>query len=214
MTDYKTLEKQLRECIKAENNIISVMANASALIKKYVAALNWVGFYILDKEGLYPGPFQGDGFAERVSSAKGVCGLAASKNEPQCALNVRDFPGYINAREETDSELAIPMHFSGSVVAVLNVESPVRNRFAMEDRDCLRHLVTIIEKGADFTPIAGVAPKPAAPQPAKQSPSMPFELWLYAIKQLAQTYEMVEPIYAQLSDAEKEALRKEYEATA
>ena len=40
---------------------------------------------------------------------------------------------------------------------------------------------------------------------------MPFELWLFAVKRLAQTYEMVEPIFSQLSEAEKQTLRKEYE---
>ena len=42
---------------------------------------------------------------------------------------------------------------------------------------------------------------------------MEFELWLFAIKNLAQTYEMSQVIFSQLPDAEKTALRKEYEKT-
>ncbi len=42
---------------------------------------------------------------------------------------------------------------------------------------------------------------------------MEFELWLFAVKQLAQTYEMSQVIFSQLPDAEKEDLRKEYDST-
>ena len=43
--------------------------------------------------------------------------------------------------------------------------------------------------------------------------NMEFELWLFAIKQLAQSYEMSQVIYSQLTDAEKEDLHREYDAT-
>ena len=42
---------------------------------------------------------------------------------------------------------------------------------------------------------------------------MEFELWLFAIKQLAQTYEMYQVIYSQMPEAEKEDLRNEYVST-
>lgn len=42
---------------------------------------------------------------------------------------------------------------------------------------------------------------------------MEFELWLFAVKQLAQSYEMTQVIYSQLTDPEKADLLKEYEAT-
>ncbi len=40
---------------------------------------------------------------------------------------------------------------------------------------------------------------------------MEFELWLFAIKNLAQTYEMSQVIYSQLPQGEKDSLKKEYE---
>ena len=42
---------------------------------------------------------------------------------------------------------------------------------------------------------------------------MEFELWLYAVKQLAQNYEMSQVIFSQLTKAEQDDLRKEYEST-
>ena len=40
---------------------------------------------------------------------------------------------------------------------------------------------------------------------------MEFELWLFAVKNLAQTYEMSQVIYSQLPQGEKDSLKKEYE---
>ena len=40
---------------------------------------------------------------------------------------------------------------------------------------------------------------------------MDFELWLFAVKRLAQTYEMAREIYSQLPEAEKQRLKEEYE---
>ncbi|MBR2274446.1 MAG: hypothetical protein IJ873_00045 [Lachnospiraceae bacterium] len=42
---------------------------------------------------------------------------------------------------------------------------------------------------------------------------MEFELWLFAVKNLAQTYEMSQVIFGQLPKAEQEDLRKEYRVT-
>ena len=42
---------------------------------------------------------------------------------------------------------------------------------------------------------------------------MEFELWLFAVKQLAQSYEMTQVIFSQLTENEKKDLRKEYEAS-
>ena len=42
---------------------------------------------------------------------------------------------------------------------------------------------------------------------------MEFTLWLFAVKRLAQTYEMSQVIFDQLPEAEKEELKKEYQAS-
>ncbi len=41
--------------------------------------------------------------------------------------------------------------------------------------------------------------------------AMSFEIWLFAIKGLAQTYDMTLKIYDQLSEPAKEELKNEYE---
>lgn len=38
-----------------------------------------------------------------------------------------------------------------------------------------------------------------------------FELWLYVVKHFGQTFDAAKLIYEQLSDSEKENLKKEYE---
>lgn len=40
--------------------------------------------------------------------------------------------------------------------------------------------------------------------------AIPFEVWLFSIKRLAQTYDMAITIYEQLSDAAKKELESDY----
>jgi len=42
---------------------------------------------------------------------------------------------------------------------------------------------------------------------------MGFDLWLFAVKRLAQTFEMAQQIFNQLPEEEKERLLKEYHET-
>ena len=128
------------------------------------------------------------------------------------APDVHEQPEFLPGDPATDSEVIFPLRNEGKVVAVLVMDSPVLNRFSVVDRDNLRRMAGLVEKNTNFsgTEKTAAAEKKAPPK----EHSMPFELWLYAIKGMAQTYEMVEPIFSQLSEKEKKSLRDEYEKTA
>ena len=211
MVDYVLMEKHIRERAKDEAHFLPILANAAAEIMQYVPGVNWVGFYLADERGLFLGPFQGKPSVSRIPAGKGVCTMAAKKNDMIYVPDVHDHADYISADPATDCEVVFPLHSGKKVIGVLAIDSPILNRFSVGDRDNLRRLVGVIEKSADFSAITGeILAGKENKAPVKEN-SMPFELWLYAIKGLAQTYEMVEPIYSQLSDQEKKALRAEYE---
>ena len=214
MVDYRLMEKQIRDLAKDEAMYLPVLSNAAAIIKDSIPGINWVGFYLKDDKGLYLGPFQGRPCAvPRIPAGKGLCNAAVKKNDMIYVPDVHGYPDYIAADETTDSELIYPIHANNSVIGVLTINSPILNRFSVSDRDNIRRLVNALEKTADFSAIAGKQSVSADASSSKGA-KMPFELWLYAIKGLAQTYEMVDPIYSQLSDQEKKSLREEYEKTA
>ncbi len=213
MVNYAQIEKDIKNYAKEETRFLPVLANATAEIMTNVPGVNWVGFYLADDKGLFLGPFQGKPSIPRIPAGKGICALAAKKNDMVYVSDVHDNPDYIPVDPATDCEVVFPLRSNKKVIGMLVIDSPILNRFSIVDRDNLRRIAALIEKSVDFSPITGEvsAAVPKKSDTKEKGNSMPFELWLYAIKGLAQTYEMVEPIYSQLSEQEKKALKAEYE---
>jgi sigma-B regulation protein RsbU (phosphoserine phosphatase) len=65
----------------------------------------------------------------RVAAAEGIVGAAATLREPVVVPDVTIDPRYLMVNPETRSELAIPMMHKGSVIGVLDLESPQLNYF-------------------------------------------------------------------------------------
>ena len=59
MTDYQTLNAQLRALIGGVPHRVANLANAAALLYHTLDGLNWAGFYLLSEDVLVLGPFQG-----------------------------------------------------------------------------------------------------------------------------------------------------------
>ena len=60
--------------------------------------------------------------------------------------DVHAFAGHIACDSDSRSEIVLPIHREGEVIAVLDIDSPVLNRFGEEDRVGLTALVKSLEK--------------------------------------------------------------------
>lgn len=151
MTDYKMLAAQIKSLAEDEPNYIPVMSNASALLYENMEDLNWAGFYIMNKGSLMLGPFQGKVACIRIELGKGVCGTAAQNDETQLVKDVHQFPGHIACDSASNSEIVVPIHSEGKVVAVLDIDSPSLSRFDETDKEGLEQFVKALEETVDFT---------------------------------------------------------------
>lgn len=150
MTDYKLLAAQIRSLAEDEPNYIPVMSNASALLYENMEDLNWAGFYIMNRGSLMLGPFQGKVACIRIEVGKGVCGTAVSEDATQLVKDVHQFPGHIACDSASNSEIVVPIHKEGRVVAVLDIDSPSLSRFDEEDKEGLELFVKTLEEVVDF----------------------------------------------------------------
>jgi L-methionine (R)-S-oxide reductase len=116
-----------------EPDPIANMANVAALIWEYLPDLNWAGFYRLIEGELVLGPFQGKVACIRIAMGAGVCGAAAATLETQLVKDVHAFPGHIACDAASQSELVVPVVHAGNLIAVLDLDSPLLNRFDEED---------------------------------------------------------------------------------
>ena len=146
MTDYAMMLKQVEEMLKEEPWYVAAMSNLSALIMENMADLNWAGFYLRRGEGLTVGPFQGKPACIHIPMGKGVCGTAALKDSTIVVPDVHAFPGHIACDSASRSEIVIPLHAAGQVVAVLDIDSPVPDRFSGKDREGLEQLVQLFQE--------------------------------------------------------------------
>ena len=153
MTDYKLIAAQIRSLAEDEPHFLPVMSNASALLYENMEDLNWAGFYLMNNNSLMLGPFQGKVACIRIEVGKGVCGTAVSEDATQLVEDVHQFPGHIACDSASNSEIVVPVHSDGRVVAVLDIDSPSLSRFTEEDRQGLELFVKTLEEVIDYSTI-------------------------------------------------------------
>ena len=145
MTDYHLLNEQLQIITQDVPHRIANLANASALLFHSIERINWAGFYLCENDLLVLGPFQGKAACIEIPVGKGVCGSAVAQNRTLVVENVHKFKGHIACDSNSLSEIVIPIRKDGEIVGVLDIDSPIENRFSDEDRLGLEQFVRIIE---------------------------------------------------------------------
>ena len=143
--DYDLLCRQLEEFIKEDSFYIPVLSNASALLFETLPNLNWAGFYLIRDNRLVLGPFQGRSACIHIAKGKGVCGSAWESDKVLVVPDVHEFPGHIACDSQSESEIVIPLHKNGEVIGVLDIDSPLKDRFSEEDREGLERFAKILE---------------------------------------------------------------------
>lgn len=127
-----------------EPDAVANMANIAALLWEYLPDVNWTGFYRVVDGELVLGPFQGKAACIRIPFGKGVCGTAAQSGETQLVEDVHAFPGHIACDANSASELVVPVRRNGTVIAVIDLDSPTLNRFDAEDAKGVELLARMI----------------------------------------------------------------------
>jgi L-methionine (R)-S-oxide reductase len=142
---YRLLESQLRSLLEGETDLIANTANMAALLYHSLPELNWAGFYFLQGKELVLGPFQGQPACVRIPLGKGVCGTAAQARTTQVVNNVHEFPGHIACDSASNSEIVVPLIKGGELLGVLDLDSPIFERFDEADRHGLEQMVKVLE---------------------------------------------------------------------
>ena len=144
--DYDLLRAQLVALADEDNWYVPLLSNAAALLYDSMEDLNWAGFYLMRGGQLVLGPFQGKVACIHIPVGKGVCGTAAATNSTRRVADVHAFPGHIACDGASNSEIVIPIHRDGRVVAVLDIDSPRPDRFTEADQAGLEAFVKALEE--------------------------------------------------------------------
>ena len=79
----------------------------------------------------------------RIAVGKGVCGAAAARRESVLVPDVDAFPGHIACDSASRSELVVPLIENGTLLGVLDLDSPSLSRFDEADREGVETLAAI-----------------------------------------------------------------------
>ena len=148
-TDYSMILSQLKAVTEGERDTIANLSNASAVLNANLEHINWIGFYLVRNGQLVLGPFQGKAACIRIAFGRGVCGTAAAEDSVQVVPDVHAFPGHIACDAASRSEIVIPLHDRGRLAAVLDIDSPLTDRFSPEDRQGLEQCAALLEQACD-----------------------------------------------------------------
>ncbi len=145
MTDYNDLCRMLSGLSEGVDDVVSILANASALLWQYLEDLNWAGFYRIRDSRLVLYPFQGKVACTGIEVGKGVCGTAILTDTTQRVDNVHTFEGHIACDSASNSEIVVPLHVHGTTFGVLDIDSPSFSRFSEEDQRGLEKFSRLLE---------------------------------------------------------------------
>lgn len=141
---YLELLPQLKGLVETETDLIANMANVTATLKE-VFQWWWVGFYLVKKNELVLGPFQGAIACTRIQFGKGVCGTAWKEEKSVLVPNVDLFPGHIACSSASKSEIVVPLfNNENKVMAVFDIDSELLGVLDECDVKYLEKIVKLI----------------------------------------------------------------------
>lgn len=141
---------QAQALLGGQRDLVANAANLSSLLFHSLEQVNWVGFYFLKNGELVVGPFQGKPACVTIPLGRGVCGTAAATRQVQRVADVHAFPGHIACDIASRSEIVVPLLVAGKVLGVLDLDSPVANRFSSQDENLLVEIGEVFVKSVDW----------------------------------------------------------------
>ncbi len=142
--DYARLAQDLSGLLAGESDRIANAANTAALLFAALPDINWAGFYFLRGTELVLGPFQGKPACVRIGLGQGVCGAAAAQRRTLVVPDVQRFPGHITCDATSRAEIVVPLLEAGTLIGVLDIDSPVVGRFDEADARGLEALASLL----------------------------------------------------------------------
>jgi len=140
---YKALLPQVEGLLSYEEDLQANQANLCAVLKEAFDFL-WVGFYRLENNQLILGPFQGPIACTSIPIGRGVCGVAAEKQETLIVPNVDEFEGHIACSSLSKSEIVLPVFKDEELIGVLDIDSIDLDTFDPIDQQYLEHMLQFL----------------------------------------------------------------------
>lgn len=147
---YKILLVRLEGQLSSEVDSMANICNSAALLYNNLKDINWSGYYFMRNGELVLGPFGGKPACSRIKIGNGVCGSAVLNKKAYIVPNVHEFEGHIACDSASNSELVIPIMKEDIIYGVLDIDSPIIDRFDEVDKKFIEKFVEKLNKYIDW----------------------------------------------------------------
>ena len=142
---YERILQQLKDLLNRTENRISHLATMAALLHHKMPHYFWTGFYLVDKELLTVGPYQGPLACQVLVKPEGVCWAAVIHRKTIIIPNVHEYPGHVACDSRSNSEIVVPLfNAQGEPWAVLDVDSRNLDAFSVVDKEWLEKILQLV----------------------------------------------------------------------
>lgn len=148
---YELLKPVIKSLSEEELPAISILSNTAALLYNSFEKISWAGFYIIKRNTLFLGPFQGKAACTKIDINKGVCGKAARNKTTVIVEDVNFFPGHIACDSESKSEIVVPLVIERNLIGVLDIDSRNYSSFGSIDKKNLEEIISGILTNNSFS---------------------------------------------------------------
>ena len=140
---YDEIIPAIYSLAEGETDEVALMATVVCELFHGDDRFDWVGFYrVVAPELLKIGPYQGGHGCLSIPFSRGVCGAAAREGRTQLVADVEAFAGHIACASSTRSEIVLPVfNASGTLIAVLDIDSDQPDAFTLEDQAALEGML-------------------------------------------------------------------------
>ncbi|MBO4360647.1 MAG: GNAT family N-acetyltransferase, partial [Eubacteriaceae bacterium] len=142
--DPSLMARQLASLCDPSEGWLTCLSNAVAFIYDGMEMVNWSGIYFLKNDRLYLGPFNGKPACSVLELTRGVCAKSARERKTVVVDDVHLFEGHIACDSASASEIVIPLILDGELLGVLDIDSPIRERFGETERRMLEEAAGVI----------------------------------------------------------------------
>ncbi len=124
---------------------VSNLSNVASVLF-HLDQVNWAGFYLVENDQLFLGPFQGEPACTKISKGKGVCGSCLAEEKTIIVEDVHQFIGHIACSPISRSEIVVPIFADKKMVALIDIDSPILNRFGKQEAVMLEKVASLLGK--------------------------------------------------------------------
>ena len=142
---YEMAELAINANLDEEQHWVMKMSTINCILKTYLPYYYWVGFYLVHKEALVVGPYQGTLGCLHIDFSRGVCGKTAREQKTQLVNDVHALAqgkDHIACDPNSQSEIVLPVFDKNkNLIAVFDVDSSLKNSFDEIDQEFLERIL-------------------------------------------------------------------------